>query len=149
MGVLVLLIPATGNAQLTEATLTGTVADATNQVIPLATVAVTHVDTGQRRTATCDRLGDFTMAGLPPGVYDLVAEAGGFQPVRQTGLRLPVGRTSLTIQLQIEGFSETVAVRFRTFRFRSATSLPSPSSAWAPRSSPAPPTPPSSPVPLS
>lgn len=30
MGVLVLLIPATGNAQLTEATLTGTVADATN-----------------------------------------------------------------------------------------------------------------------
>ncbi len=112
IALLCLLLPGAGRAraQLTEASLSGTISDATSQVIPFATVAVSHEDTGQRRTVTCDRLGAFTISGLPPGVYSLTAASGGFQSVTRTGLRLPVGRTSLTIQLQIEGFSETVAV---------------------------------------
>lgn len=97
-------------AQLTEATLTGTVLDATNQVIPYASLQVTHLATGQARTEICDRVGAFTLAGLAPGDYDLLIESVGFRPVHQPSLRLPVGPTNVTIQLQLDDFKESVSV---------------------------------------
>jgi hypothetical protein len=99
-------------AQLTEATLNGTVVDADGRGIPLATIDVVHTATAARRTATADNTGAFTIAGLPPGSYGLTAASAGFATVNQSGLRLSVGQsTAITIQLPIGSLQETISVR--------------------------------------
>ncbi|MEQ1730570.1 MAG: TonB-dependent receptor, partial [Vicinamibacterales bacterium] len=97
-------------AQLTESTLTGTVIDATGQSIPYAAVSVLRQDTGERRDVTGDRDGSFTLAGLTPGSYDVQADSDGFRTARQSGLRLPVGQTTVTIRLDLAALQESVNV---------------------------------------
>ncbi len=97
-------------AQLTESTLTGTVIDATGQSIPYAAVSVLRQDTGERRDVTGGRDGSFTLAGLTPGSYDVQAESDGFRTARQSGLRLPVGQTTVTIRLDLAALQESVNV---------------------------------------
>ena len=71
-----------------------------------------HTATGARRTATADNTGVFTIAGLPPGSYELKAASAGFATVNQSGLRLSVGQTTaITIQLPVGGLQETISVR--------------------------------------
>ena len=60
-----LLLPATGRAQLTEASLKGTVVDSFGQVVPGSAVTVRHLATGTSRAATTDQSGAFLLAGLP------------------------------------------------------------------------------------
>src|SRR3712207_2882786 len=90
--VLLLLVAARpADAQLTEATLNGTVVDADGRGIPAAIVEVVHTGTGAKRTTTADDTGVFTIAGLPQGSYDVEGQSPGFATIKQTGLRLSVG----------------------------------------------------------
>lgn len=97
-------------AQLTESTLTGKVIDATGQSIPYAAIGVVRQDTGERREVTGDRDGSFTLAGLTPGSYDVQADSDGFRTTRQSGVRLPVGQTTVTIRLDLAALQESVTV---------------------------------------
>ena len=54
-------------AQSTAASLSGTVLDEQQRVVPGATITLTHADTGQTRTRTSDESGRFRFVGLPPG----------------------------------------------------------------------------------
>jgi hypothetical protein len=54
-------------AQLTQASLEGSVVDHDGQGIPAAAVVAVHEANGQTRTAQADRTGAFLLAGLPPG----------------------------------------------------------------------------------
>jgi hypothetical protein len=105
---LALAAPAT--AQLTEATLTGTVTDRTGQGIPYAVVALIRPETGLTRETTADIAGTFTASGLPPGTYDVRIESTGFRPARQTGLRLGVGQTTINVRLELAALEEAVTV---------------------------------------
>lgn len=101
---------APASAQLTEATLTGTIVDGTGQSVPYASVVVTRPDTGLTRDATADIAGTFTLAGLPPGVYDVQVESSGFRVARRTDLRLGVGQTTVTVRLELAALEEAVTV---------------------------------------
>jgi Carboxypeptidase regulatory-like domain len=117
-----LLLPATGRAQLTEASLKGTVVDSFGQVVPGSAVTVRHLATGTSRAATTDQSGAFLLAGLPPGVYAVVAEAQGFRPFSQAELRLAVGQTvEMTIPLSVVTLEETVSVTGTAARVATAT----------------------------
>ena len=99
------------HAQVTEATLNGKVVDATAQTIPYPNITVIRQDTGQRRDVVGDLDGSFYLAGLAPGAYDVQVESTGFKLAKQTGLRLSVGSTTVTVRLELANIEESTAPR--------------------------------------
>ena len=62
--------------------ITGTVTDASGAALPNAQVTVTSMEKGQTKAVITDKVGDFRMALLPPGNYEIKVNATGFQPTR-------------------------------------------------------------------
>src|SRR5215472_14280559 len=97
---LLLTVAASARAQVSTATITGTVQDTTGAVIHGAQVAVTEHDTHAVRTVTTGVTGDFTIPSLPVGEYSVTATMVGFGPFEQSGIVLAVN--------QIASFSITL-----------------------------------------
>jgi hypothetical protein len=95
--VLCLAIP--GWAQ-DEATIVGTVTDTSGAVVPGAKVTVANPDKGFTRETTSNTAGDYTVAKIPIGDYQVTAEASGFQKLLRTGISLNGGQT-LRVDLQL------------------------------------------------
>jgi hypothetical protein len=66
------------HAQAISGDITGTVTDASKAVVVKATVVAKNVGTGVTYTATTSGSGDYRLANLPPGTYDITASATGF-----------------------------------------------------------------------
>ena|GEM_PF-236212 len=81
-------------AQQITATVTGTVSDPNAAVVPGATVTVTSVDTGLVKTATTNDDGQYTVAFLQPGSYNIRIEKTGFAPVTRENIQLEVAQTA-------------------------------------------------------
>jgi type 1 fimbria pilin len=62
--VLMVLAVLPAHAQMTTATLNGTVTDPTGAVVPDATVNVTNVDTGVSRTTVTNQAGEYAMPAI-------------------------------------------------------------------------------------
>src|ERR1700692_1675853 len=90
------------HAQVSGATLTGTVTDASGAVVASAKVSIKNTATDVTRDVTTDSAGLYSAPNLLPGVYDITVVAPGFSTSLQTGLTLTVGATqALNISLQI------------------------------------------------
>src|ERR1700732_4423443 len=72
---LVFLLPSVLFAQVTTATLSGTVQDTGGAVIPNADILVQNVLNGDKRTGKSDGAGVFTFASLPSGDYQVTITA--------------------------------------------------------------------------
>src|SRR5688572_2413594 len=107
-GVALLAAPAAGYAQ--EATLTGTIVDATGGVLPGVTVTAVHEATGNRFATVTDERGIYRIPARV-GAYQLTAELSGFSTVARSGIQLLVGQTA-TVDLQMapSTIQETVTV---------------------------------------
>ncbi len=75
----VTMFPGVGQAQTTNATLVGSVTDATGGVVVGATIAAKHVATGVVRTVTTDEFGHYRVFPLNPGTYEVTASMTGFK----------------------------------------------------------------------
>jgi hypothetical protein len=107
---LLLSIPGVA-AQTVGATLTGTIADETQAVLPGVEISVTNLDNGARRTTISGDSGQYTVSDLAPGNYELEAQLPGFQTFVQSGINLSVGRNAtLNVTLSIGAVSERVVV---------------------------------------
>ncbi len=97
-------------AQVDRATLTGVVRDASNAVIPAATVKVMNIATGVAQTVTVTGNGVYLIVNLASGQYLVEAAATGFQTSSQT-VELALGqRGRLDLSLPVGGVGETVTV---------------------------------------
>src|SRR5499433_4022931 len=67
-------------SQSTNATVGGTVQDATGAFIPGVTITATNTGTGIVTTVISNEAGAYQFASLQPGTYDVKAELTGFQP---------------------------------------------------------------------
>ena len=104
----VLLLPAGLRAQ--EATVIGAVTDATNAVLPGATVTALRVDSGNTYVDVTDASGNFRLA-VRPGIYKISAELPGFTTAVQDNLTLQVGqRAELNLRLLLSTVTESVTV---------------------------------------
>ena len=77
-------------AQVDRASLTGTVRDASQGVMPGVTVTLKHTATNATTALVTDAHGTYSAQGLLPGDYEVRAELAGFQPRTQT---LPLQRS--------------------------------------------------------
>jgi hypothetical protein len=101
----------TTQAQLTTATISGTVADTTGAVIPGVSVSVLHVETGTTRDAVTDDEGRYRVPLLDPGEYEVQASLTGFRTAVRSGITLTVGdRTVVDLSLSVGEISERVVV---------------------------------------
>ncbi len=75
---IVLLLGLAPYAMAQQATVTGTVTDATGALIPGAEVTATNNNTGIATLRISGETGSYTIPGLQPGPYDLVATLPGF-----------------------------------------------------------------------
>ena len=67
------------HAQTGTAALVGEVTDSQKQVIPGATVTVTHVATAASQVTITDERGGFRLGNVQPGLYTLKVELAGFK----------------------------------------------------------------------
>ncbi len=72
--------------------ITGTVTDNSGAVVPNAQIQVSNASHGVSRTTTTNNSGDYLVAGLPPGTYNIVITAPGFTKYEANGLILRVAQ---------------------------------------------------------
>jgi hypothetical protein len=90
-------------------TIRGTVTDPSAAVVPGATVVATG--NGVTRTAKTDGQGRYALPNMPPGKYNLRADAKGFVTFTQSDFDVPTGQAAaLDIALQIEAEAAQVSV---------------------------------------
>ncbi len=95
-------IAALAQAQVSTADLVGTVTDPNGAVVAGASVTARNAATGITRTSTADDNGSFQLLGLPPGEYEVTAEAATFKKVVISPIRLTVGqRAELPVRMEI------------------------------------------------
>jgi hypothetical protein len=99
------------NAQLYTGTISGTVTDPSSAAIPTARLTLVDADKGFSFTATADSEGRFIFRQVPPGTYNLTAEATNFQSQRSDAIKLDVNQNiSINFTMKIGQASETVEV---------------------------------------
>ncbi len=98
-------------AQLSTASLSGTVADPTGAVVPNAKITLTQTDTNFVRIATSKADGTYHEEFLPVGPYKISVVAAGFKTLQRSGVVLAVMQdATLDLTLALGGQSETVNV---------------------------------------
>ncbi len=79
-------------AQTSNATLGGTVSDATGALIPGVSVTATNVATGIVTTVLTNEAGAYQFASLQTGTYKVVAELSGFQTQTYNNVTLGISQ---------------------------------------------------------
>jgi hypothetical protein len=108
-----LILPASAFAQ---ATLTGTVRDASGAVLPGVTVEASSPALIEKvRTAITDGTGQYRIIDLRPGTYALAFTLPGFTSVKRDGVQL-AGTQTLTVgvEMRVGGLQETITVTGET-----------------------------------
>jgi hypothetical protein len=108
---LVVFLAVPNYAQVTTGDITGRITDAQGRVVPGATVTATNKSTGASRTSITDEGGDYTIAQLPAGRYDVTVEAKTFSKALLQDFELNVGaKPTLNLELKPGELAETVTV---------------------------------------
>jgi len=101
----------TAQTQAAGADLTGSVTDPSGAVVAGATVTARNIATNITRTVTTDDSGVYRIIALPPGAYEVTAEAATFKKVSISPVKLTVGQSAdLTIKMEIGAQSAIVTV---------------------------------------
>ena len=119
----IFLCPAVSVAQEVNATLTGTVTDATGAVVQGATVVVHNNETNTDfRTVTTDSSGNFTVTNLPAAGYTITIKSPGFRSYTANNVVLHVAeKRTVDAQLQPGAVTENVTVTETTTPVQTST----------------------------
>src|SRR5580658_7834839 len=94
-----------------DATINGTVRDASGAGLPAASVAITNVETGALRRVIADGEGRYAAPALAVGRYEVSADRTGFAAEVKTGITLVVGQqVNVDFTLQIGELQQAVKV---------------------------------------
>ena len=109
--VTLLAVAAPTFAQDFRGRINGTVTDNTGAVLPGVTVTASSPALIQPQVQVTGADGSYRFLALPPGVYAIEFELGGFQNVKREGVRVIINQT-LTVdqQLNVATLQETVTV---------------------------------------
>ncbi len=98
-------------SQAVNATLLGTVTDATGAVVPRAKVVITEQNTNVAKAGQTNDSGNYTFPDLPPGLYIVSAELEGFRKEARRDVKLDVNSNArVDLRLQPGNVSETVEI---------------------------------------
>ena len=105
------LLAVTLLAQSDRGTITGTVADPAGAVVANAAIQARNVDTGAVYPVASSATGNYTLAELPVGRYELDVTVPGFKKFVRQGLTVQVAQTlRIDVALEVGSASESVTV---------------------------------------
>src|SRR5262249_38439211 len=111
------------DAQVTTATILGTITDASGGALPGASVTARNSETGLERTVPANEVGEYRLEFLPIGSYTVEASLDGFKTASRSGVVVRVNDTvRVNIPLDIGGLTEKVTVEAVTPDVNTATS---------------------------
>src|SRR2546427_8733351 len=113
-------------SQSTNATVGGTVQDASGAFIPGVSISATNTGTGIATTVISNDAGAYQFASLQPGTYDLKAELPGFQAALARSFQLggaQQARLNFTLQVAAAGTTVDVNVAADTLLATSSSSI--------------------------
>ena len=91
--------------------ITGTITDTQNAVIPGATITAKNNATATEYTATSNEQGQFTIPAVDPAAYTVTVSLMGFKTATLKDVRVTTGGpASVTVKLEVGGLEETVVV---------------------------------------
>jgi hypothetical protein len=103
--------PAMAQSQASTGQIAGIVTDSQGAAIAKATVTASNTQTGLSRSSTSNDDGLYAILLLPPGFYNVSAEASGFASSNVKDVEVTVGRTfDLKISMGASGVQEVVNV---------------------------------------
>lgn len=106
-----------------NATINGTVTDASGAVVPNAQVSLTHQATNQERNAVSNSAGAFRFPNIGVGNYTLAVTAAGFQKYTKTNIVVNVAQTlEENAVLTVGSESQTVSVAADALQVQTETS---------------------------
>ncbi len=106
-----LLFTVAAFAQSDRGTITGSVIDPAAAVVPGAKVSAKNLDNGSTFETTTTDTGNFTLASLPAGKYELNVEASGFKKATHENVEVAVAQTiRVDTALQVGASTESVTV---------------------------------------
>src|SRR4029077_13302137 len=115
IGTMLLGFSAPVMGQAVNATLLGTVTDASGAAVSNAKVTITETNTGITHTSQTNDSGNYVFPDLPPGKYTVIAEQSGFKRESRPGVDLIVNSTErVDLVLQPGNISETITVEAET-----------------------------------
>ena len=92
--------------------ISGQVTDSTGSVVPAATVTAVNADTGLTRTAISNDSGNYVIANLPIGFYNVTAEAKGFKKLVLNRVELTVdSKLAVPLKLEVGALTESITVQ--------------------------------------
>jgi len=98
-------------AQSDRGSITGTVSDPAGAVVANATVQIRNVETGAIYQAGTSATGNYTLAQLPAGQYELSTSVTGFKNYTRQGIRVNVAETyRVDVALEVGSNTESVTV---------------------------------------
>ncbi len=107
----ILFLSAPAFSQSSNASISGTIADATGGIIPGVSVSAKNVKTGVVNNALSNNVGVYNFPSLIPGTYNITAEQPGFKTEIKSGLELGnASRIRLNFVLEVSAIQETVEV---------------------------------------
>ncbi|MEP7272175.1 MAG: carboxypeptidase regulatory-like domain-containing protein [Acidobacteriota bacterium] len=108
---LLLALPLTAVAQVTSATIVGTISDQSGSSVPGAQVSARNVDTGLTRNVTSNEAGNYRLEFLPVGNYIVEVTANGLRKASRAGIVLQINETTrVDVSLTVGQVTETVTV---------------------------------------
>src|SRR3989442_11427526 len=112
MGSLFVALGTQAYGQGTQSTVLGTVTDSSGALVPGATVTVKNQGTGIERSLTTNESGDYRIAGLEAGMYQVNVKADGFKSYVRTDLDLNSSRIKrVDAALEVGAVTSAITVR--------------------------------------
>jgi len=98
--------------QSDRGTITGTVSDSTNAVIPGANIVVTNTETGAKFETISTETGNYALTQMPAGSYQVSVELPGFKKYVRQGITVLATQTlRIDVSLEVGAAGDEVTVR--------------------------------------
>lgn len=108
---LLLLVACLGFAQTDRGTITGLITDPAGAVVANAQIEAKNSETGSVYPAISSATGNYTLAQMPTGVYEITVKVPGFKQYVRQNIRVNAAQTiGVDIALEVGAASESVTV---------------------------------------
>jgi hypothetical protein len=109
-------------AQVSTASINGTVRDSLSAVIPQAELILRNLETGVERHTVSNSVGNYVFLNISPGRYTLRADAKGFRPSTLTPFTLTVNQTAtFDFMLEVGTVEQAITVEARGSEVQAST----------------------------
>jgi len=99
------------DAQISTASIQGTIRDSSGAAIPGASIVLHNVATGVDLTSSSNGAGEYAIVNIQPGTYNLRVNKGGFQTAQETNVSLSVNQTAAyDFSLTVGSAEQTITV---------------------------------------